>query len=112
MNVRQKEIMLVPFPFSDFSGKKVRPVLVVSNNKFNQSSDDAIVCGITTNTAKETYTVKISNDHLEEGHLFKPCCVKVENILKINKSLLIKKIGTIKNKTFSSVLEKIDSLFR
>ncbi|MFH1589713.1 MAG: type II toxin-antitoxin system PemK/MazF family toxin [archaeon] len=112
MNIKQKEILLVPFPFSDFSGEKVRPVLVVSKDQFNESSEDVIVCGITNNTIKKTYTIQISNEHLEEGHLFNPCCVKAENILKINKRLLIKKIGTIKNKTFFSVLEKIDSLFR
>jgi mRNA interferase MazF len=51
MIIEQKEIYLVPFPFSDFSGKKVRPVLVLSNNKFNRG-EDIIVCAITSKITK------------------------------------------------------------
>ena len=93
MNVVQRDVLLVPFPFSDFSGKKVRPVLVVSNDKFNYSSDDVIICGITRNIDKNQYVVKIDTKNLEEGKLFNPCCVRVENILKMDKKLLLKKIG-------------------
>lgn len=33
MNVHQKEIVLLPYPFSDLEGKKVRPAVIVSNDK-------------------------------------------------------------------------------
>ena len=111
MKINQRDLFLVPFPFSDFSGKKVRPVVVVSNDKFNNSFQDIIVCGITSNIDKDFYSVKIGNEYLEEGGLFNPCCVKAVNILKINKKLCIKKIGKVKKETFSSVLEKLDSIF-
>ena len=45
--IKRGDIILVPFPFSDQSGQKVRPVLVVSNDHYNNSCDDLIVCGIT-----------------------------------------------------------------
>ncbi len=108
--IKQKDVALVPFPFSDFSDKKVRPVVIVSNNEFNKSSDDVIVCGITSNILKGFYSIEILD--LDEGNLFNPCCVKVENILKISKNLLIKRIGRLKDSDFSRVLEKLGTLFR
>ena len=106
--VSQREIMLVPFPFSDFSGKKVRPVIVISNELYNKKSEDVIVCGITSNISKQSYSIEIDNRDLEEGRLFNPCCIKVENVLKINKRLLIKKIARVKENTYSKVKKKFN----
>lgn len=110
--VKQREIWLVPFPFSDFSASKVRPVLVVSNNQFNEISEDAIVCGITSNINKRNdYMLKIDNNSLQEGHLLSVCSVKAENILKIDKRLLIKKIGQIKKEVFEEIAVKLNLIF-
>lgn len=108
----QRDILLVPFPFSDLSGNKVRPVLVVSKDEFNKYSGDVIVCGITSNITKDSYSVKINNKNLDEGHLTVDCCIKIENILKVDKKLLIKKIGKLRKQDFHGVLDKLNSLFR
>jgi mRNA interferase MazF len=110
MKVEQRDIFLVPFPFSDFSGKKVRPIIIVSNDKFNGSSKDVIVCGITSNFCGGRYEIKIDNSSLDEGNLFEICCVKSENLLKLDKSFLIKKIGRVKKELFLKVLNKINSI--
>ena len=39
MNVFQKELILLPYPFSNLEGNKVRPALVVSNDSFNKKGD-------------------------------------------------------------------------
>lgn len=43
------EIVLVPFPFTDFRGATYRPALVVSNNAYNQSTRDLVIAQITGN---------------------------------------------------------------
>ena len=55
--IEQKDLLLVPFPFSDQSGRKVRPVIVISNNEFNKYSEDVIVIGVTSNILKDKYTI-------------------------------------------------------
>ena len=112
MKVQQRELWLVPFPFSDFSGRKVRPVLIISNDEFNTSSEDSIVCGTTSNITQKYHLVQLNKEDLEEGHLFDPCGVKVENILKINNKLLLKKIGKVKERVLNESIVKLNTLFK
>jgi len=51
--IEKGDLILVPFPFSDQSGRKVRPVIVISNNNFNKHSEDLIVVGVTSNISKD-----------------------------------------------------------
>jgi len=112
ISIKQREILLVPFPFSDQSGKKVRPVAVISNNKFNEFSSDVITMGITSNIMKDIYTIPLSNEDLEEGHLFDECRIKAENILKIDQDLIIKKIGRINKKKFIETVSILGSIIK
>jgi len=47
--INQRDIILIPFPFSDLSESKIRPALVVSNNIYNSQSLDIVVTAITSN---------------------------------------------------------------
>jgi len=110
--IRQRDLLLVPFPFSDQSGRKVRPVIVISNEEFNEHSEDVLVVGVTSNISKEKYTLGLSNNDLEEGRLFTQCCIKVENILKIDKELIIKKIARIKKEKLKKIIEMMMKILR
>ena len=37
--LKQREMVLIPIPFSDLKSKKRRPVIVISNNIYNQKTD-------------------------------------------------------------------------
>ena len=110
--IKQRDLLLVPFPFSDQSGRKVRPVVVISNNDFNKNSDDILIVGVTSNLSKEKYSINLANKDLEQGKLITPCCIKSENILKIEKELIIKKIGKIKKDTLKKTLTKISEILK
>jgi len=106
----QGDLLLVPFPFSDQSGKKVRPVIVISSNEFNRDSEDLIVVGVTSNISKDKYTINLTNNNLDEGNLTVLCCVKVENVLKLDKGLIIKKIGRINKNTLKEIVSKLSEI--
>ena len=44
---RRGDIVLVPFPFTDFTALKQRPAVVISSDKFNASRDDVILIALT-----------------------------------------------------------------
>ena len=110
--IQQRTLFLVPFPFSDQSGRKVRPVIVISNNKSNENSEDLVVIGVTSNIMKEKYTSPLTNNDLEEGKLLTPCCIKVENVLKLDKELIIRKIGKIKKDKLRQIFKILDSILK
>ena len=110
--MEQGNILLVPFPFSDQSGKKARPVIIISNNNFNEYSEDLIVVGVTSNISKDKYTLNLNNKDLEKGKLNNACCIKVENILRLDKSLIIKKIGKIKKEKTLQIIKIFESIIK
>lgn len=105
--IKQGDLLLVPFPFSDQMGRKVRPVIVISNNKFNTISEDVLVVGVTSNVLKEEYSLNLINDDLQEGELHLECSIKCENILKLDKEIIIKKIGKIRKEKLKLIIDKI-----
>ena len=52
MNVRRGDVILVDYIFSDRTGSKVRPCLVVQNDQNNQRLDDTIIAAISSNTTR------------------------------------------------------------
>ena len=110
--IEQKDILLVPFPFSNQQGNKVRPVLVFSNNKFNEYSDDVIVMAVTSNISKDVFSVFLTSEDAVEGRLMDDCCVKVESILKLDKKLIIKKLGKINKEKFEDVVKVFNSIVK
>ena len=108
----QRDLLLVPFPFSDQKGKKVRPVVVISNDEFNQNSEDILVVAVTSNISKDRYTSNLTNKDLEEGKLYVDCCIKLENILKIDKEIIIRKIGKIKKEKLETIKNIILELIK
>lgn len=111
--IKQREIYLSPFPFFDLSQNKVRPILILSNNNFNKSSEDTIICGITSNLNRlNNYNIKVTDKNLEEGYFITDSCIKPENILKIEQKILIKKIAKLNQDTFKLVLSNINLIFK
>src|SRR3989344_4012327 len=101
--MNQRDIVLLPFPFSDQTGLKVRPALIISNDNFNKTGEDVIVCAVTSNIEKSKHTLLIDQKDLESGYLHQQSAIKAENILKIKKSLIIKVIAIVKRDVLTRV---------
>lgn len=110
--IEQRDLLIVPFPFSDQSGRKVRPVVVLSNNQFNGNSEDVVVLGVTSNVKREKYAVGLTNKDLESGNLITACMIKVENILRLEKGLVVKKIGKISEKKLKEIHSVLDTIIK
>jgi len=94
LRITQGDVILVPFPFSDRTGQKVRPAIVISNDGFNRG-DDIVIAAVTSNTTPGTYTVLIDNNSLQEGVLHSQSAVKAGRLATIDKHIAIKRIATI-----------------
>ena len=113
MTYKQGEIVLVPFPYSDLSGSKRRPVLVVSNDAYNRSFPDIIVAVITSKTKKpDNYSIPLLADDLEIGFLPESSLIRIHKLFTIEKSRILKRFSFLKDEKLQEVLTLLRELFK
>ncbi|NQZ84970.1 MAG: type II toxin-antitoxin system PemK/MazF family toxin [Nanoarchaeales archaeon] len=111
MNFSQKDIVLIPFPFSDLTSSKVRPVLILSNNKFNSIGNDLIVIPLTSVLKKIEYSFEITQNDSSYGKLIKTSRLRLDKITTLEKKLIKLKIGTLNDLVFNKIKLKLNELF-
>jgi mRNA interferase MazF len=83
---KQGDIVLVPFPFTDLSGEKVRPALILSKKEFG---DDVTVCFISSIIPKK---ISVSEFFVKDtDKSFKNTGLKTSSIIKVNKMATLEK---------------------
>jgi len=85
-------LVLLPFPFSDASSTKLRPVLVLTKP---DEYGDFIGMAITTRS-HHANTVALQNDSLLEGRLPKPSWIRVDRVVSLNASIVVKAFAKTK----------------
>lgn len=103
----QKDIILLPFPYSDLTGSKRRPALIVSNDKLN-TTQDRICCLIT--SQQPDIGVFIAKRSIEEGDLPFESWVKPQRIFTVNEKIIVKKLCRVSTAFHKSILQKIFEL--
>jgi len=100
---KQGDILIVPFPFSDLRGMRQRPVLIISNNEYNNSCEDIITCGITSNLKNTNYSILFNNENLSEGEIPKKSRIKVDKLFTLEKSIIKRKIARLDSEYMAKV---------
>ena len=111
MIFQQKELVLLPYPFSDQAGSKVRPAIIVSNDNFNKRCEDCVMVPLTTVIKDEPFSLIINQDSLDSGKLLKQSRVRIDKIFTIKKSLIMMKIGKINDKTLDKIKFEFSKVF-
>ena len=106
----QGDIVLIPVPFTDLSSQKRRPVIVVSNDKYNRSSADIVVVAMTSNPAKTPFSFEITASDLVEGSLNRPGMVRVDKIYTLAQSIVVKKFGKISPQVVQRIRRMLDTV--
>ena len=95
MNVNQRDIILIPFPFSDLTQTKRRPSIIISNHEYNSNNEDVICCAITSNPKNYDESVEIVNEDLDSGNLHYESRVKPTKIFTLDKRMVVKKLAKL-----------------
>ena len=103
----QKDVVLIPFPYSDLTGAKQRPALIVSNKNLN-NSEDRICCLITSNSPVDGIEV----NNFDEGKLPFKSWVKPHRLFTLNEKIIKKKLCKITNDLHNKVIELINEKIR
>ena len=106
----QSSIILVPFPFSDITGMKVRPAIIISNQEFNRH-EDVIICALTSSIKERPYSLIVTEKDTLNKNLKDKSQIGVDTITRIKKSLIIKEIDILTETSFQKVLKILHGLF-
>ncbi|CAG5091237.1 Transcriptional modulator of MazE/toxin, MazF [Thermobacillus xylanilyticus] len=112
MMYKQGDILLIPFPFTDLSSTKQRPVLVLSNTKYNESNQDIVVAAITSNLTEKEYSILITANDLDEGKLKVDSLIRADKIYTFSNQIVIRKFGHLKAEVYIRVKDQIEKLIR
>lgn len=105
--VRQRDIVFVPFPFSDLSRAKVRPVVIISDNEHNLHNEDFICCAITSNPREYHQSIAIQDQDIEFGSLSYKSRIKPTKIFSLEKRMVLKRIARLNIPKSQEVVEKL-----
>ncbi|MBI2565197.1 type II toxin-antitoxin system PemK/MazF family toxin [Candidatus Woesearchaeota archaeon] len=105
----QKDIVLIPFPYSDLSGAKQRPALIISNNAINKTQD-RICCLITSNNHHDG--IIINNSSFEQGDLPFESWIKPHRLFTIHEKIIKKKLCKITDRFHDKILSSITELLK
>ncbi len=87
---------MLKFPFSDLESSKVRPAIVLSNDRYNRRSEDFLAVPLTSNLKLRDYALLVSNNELESGNLIADSKVKLDRVFSVSQRLVRMKIGRIR----------------
>jgi len=110
-SIEQGDLLAVEIFYSDQSGSKTRPVLVVSNSHYNVNSGNIVVLSISSAQIGSKYDVELKEKDLSEGNLKKESKILTDYPAAISKHIFLKKIGKITQNKFKEVKQKIIELY-
>jgi mRNA interferase MazF len=91
---RKGDVVLVPIGFTDQSGTKRRPAVIISSDQYNTQSPDVMIASITGNLQ----AVRHPGDHLlhhwQEAGLLRPSLVQAK-IATVETSIVERRLGRL-----------------
>jgi mRNA interferase MazF len=108
MNLSQGDIVLVPFPFTDGLQSKVRPAIVISADRVNNSKD-IILAQISSASRNDEFSFFIQSDMLDSP-LDKESQVRSHKIFILEQKLILKVITRLKKTYCKELISRVKSL--
>ena len=99
--LERASIVVVPFPYSDLSGVKLRPAIILAA----AGRKDWLLCQVTSNPYSDPDAIPITNKTLREGVL--DAAVSYARPLKMftaNESVIVKQVAILRDDKFKSLL--------
>ena len=103
--MRKGDIILLPFPFTDLSGSKVRPALILYNAKHDVTV--AFISSI--NQVVDSTDISLTPD--QSNGLKRDSVLKLHKIATLDKDIVLGKLGELTNKQLEDVDKGLKKIF-
>jgi mRNA interferase MazF len=113
MNVRRGDVVLADLPFSDRTGSKKRPALVVQCDRNNQRLDDVILAMITSvteraDTEPAQLLIRTNTPEGQQSGLLHDSAVKCEHLITLHRRFVGRVIGHL----IPELMETVDGCLK
>jgi mRNA interferase MazF len=97
------DVVVLPFPFSNLSGSKKRPALVVAQ----LGGDDVILCMITKTDREDGYSIPLSGKDFDKGALSHDSNIRPNRLFTADSNIINYCAGRLSSKKVSEVTKRI-----
>ena len=104
------QVVLVPFPFSDLAGAKLRPAVVLADA--GRGRDDWVLCQVTSNPYSDPRAIKLGETDFQSGSLQVTSYARPGKLFTANGSLMVSQVGHLKMERVRDIVEAVVSLLR
>ena len=101
------QIVTVPVPYTDLTGSKNRPVVVVADVQMG----DWVVCTITGSRQRRPGDIEIHSQDVQSGGLRRSSWVRVNRLYTLNERLFNQVVGQLTDAKMAEVTAAVRSLF-
>jgi mRNA interferase MazF len=100
------DLVLVPFPFTNQSESKKRPAVIISSETYHSERLDLILMAVTSQIKAPPMTGEVAIKDWQGAGLLKPSIIK-PIIATVERTLILKKLGQLKEEEQSALREAI-----
>jgi mRNA interferase MazF len=93
----------VPFPFSDLSGAKLRPAIVLAP----AGRDDWLMCQVTSNPYSDPLAIRLTASDMREGSLHSVSFARPLKVFTANAELVAKRIAVLRPEPFETIVDAL-----
>ena len=103
------DIVLVPFSFTDQSGSKKRPAVIVSSVAYHQARRDVLIMAVTSQVSPSGSFGEVTVRDWQAAGLLKPSAIKPV-MTTIEHSLVIRTLGRLRDVDLSALRKALAAI--
>lgn len=99
MTLKRCDVVQIPFPYSDLSRQKRRPVLLLTDE---DGWGDFLAVAITSQPGHAD-AIALDNADFFKGQLPKPCWVRSQRLFSLNRQSVMTTLGSLRPEAFARI---------
>jgi mRNA interferase MazF len=111
MNFSKGDIVIIPVPFTDNKGYKLRPAVVISNDTVHQTGDVMIVQITSKSKQGDPLSIPISDSDVTDG-LPVRSYIRVHKIFVLEKELIKGKVSSLRTAKYRELIQRISQIIQ
>jgi mRNA interferase MazF len=95
--LRQGDVVLVPFPFADLSGQKMRPAVIVSGNPQGAELIVAFITSVLSNRSPRGAEIELlhSDPEFRVSGVKEDSLIRLDKLVTLSSNMIFRRLGTI-----------------